>query len=73
MASSEETRIYPQTGISVSCNEENGNVPARKEAELNIYYRQMKQDDKRLIDCYVLLFFAAPKESFLLVVSLDIN
>ena len=47
MASSEETRIYPQTGISVSCNEENGNVPARKEAELNIYYRQMKQDDNR--------------------------
>ena len=33
----------------------------------------MKQDDNRLIDCYVLLFFAAPKESFLLVVSLDIN
>ena len=33
----------------------------------------MKQDDNRLIDCYVLLFFAAPKESFLLVVSLDIR
>ena len=64
MASSEETRIYPQTGISVSCNEENGNVPARKEAELNIYYRQMKQDDNRRLIVTSCYFFCRSKREF---------